>query len=122
MEAKTPRFRRRFVNVAKKASTALSQEQEVGVKWKVQCGRAGQLDGILSGGEQRRCDLGMGQAADAGEAERVSDGAPRSHGARDDRNPHPRPITKELLYDIVGGCYPGRGNTGFSGAGKRHPF
>jgi hypothetical protein len=35
-EWKTPRFRRRLVSWAKKLSTALSQEQEVGVKWKVQ--------------------------------------------------------------------------------------
>jgi hypothetical protein len=30
-----PRFSRRFVSLAKKLSTALSQEQEVGVKWEV---------------------------------------------------------------------------------------
>ena len=35
-EWKTPRFRRRRVSLAKKPSTALSQEAEVGVKWKVQ--------------------------------------------------------------------------------------
>ena len=35
MERKTPRFRRRFESFAKKPSTALSQEQEVGTKWKV---------------------------------------------------------------------------------------
>jgi hypothetical protein len=29
----TPGFRRRLVSLAKKVSTALSQEQEVGVKW-----------------------------------------------------------------------------------------
>jgi hypothetical protein len=33
-----PRFSRRLLNVAKKPSTALSHEEEVGVKWKVQCG------------------------------------------------------------------------------------
>ena len=33
-----PRLRRRFVSLAKKPSTALSQEAEVGVKWKVQRG------------------------------------------------------------------------------------
>lgn len=38
MERKTPRFRMRLVSVAKKVSTAFSQEQEVGVKWKVQRG------------------------------------------------------------------------------------
>ena len=37
-ERKTPRFRVLFVKVAKKVSTAFSQEQEVGVKWKVQRG------------------------------------------------------------------------------------
>ena len=37
-ERKTPRFRRRLVSLAKKPSTALSQEHEVGVKWKVQRG------------------------------------------------------------------------------------
>jgi hypothetical protein len=31
----TPRFSRRFVSVAKNPSTALSQDAEVGVKWKV---------------------------------------------------------------------------------------
>ena len=37
-EAKVPRLRRRFVSLAKKVSTALSHEHEVGVKWKVQRG------------------------------------------------------------------------------------
>ena len=37
-DRKTPRFRVRLVSVAKKVSTAFSQEQEVGVKWKVQRG------------------------------------------------------------------------------------
>ena len=37
-EQKTPCFSRRRVSVAKKPSTALSQEAEVGVKWKVQRG------------------------------------------------------------------------------------
>ena len=36
--ANTPRLSRLLVRVAKKFSTALSQEQEVGVKWKVQRG------------------------------------------------------------------------------------
>ena len=36
--AKHPRFNRRFVSLAKKPSTALSQDAEVGVKWKVQRG------------------------------------------------------------------------------------
>ena len=35
---KTPRFNRRFASLAKKPSTALSHEQEVGVKWKVKRG------------------------------------------------------------------------------------
>src|ERR1700726_2147731 len=35
-DTKTPRFNRRFVSLAKKPSTALSQDAEVGVKWKVQ--------------------------------------------------------------------------------------
>ena len=34
-EWKTPRLRRRFDSLAKKPSTALSQEDEVGMKWKV---------------------------------------------------------------------------------------
>src|SRR6266700_5184395 len=34
----TPRLRRRFVSLAKKPSTALSHDGEVGVKWKVQRG------------------------------------------------------------------------------------
>ena len=38
MERKTPRFSRRLVSLAKKPSTALSQEHEVGVKWKVKRG------------------------------------------------------------------------------------
>ena len=42
MERKTPRLSRRLVSLAKKPSTALSQEQEVGVKWKVQRGMAGE--------------------------------------------------------------------------------
>ena len=37
-DRKTPRLRRRLVRMAKKPSTALSQEAEVGVKWKVQRG------------------------------------------------------------------------------------
>jgi hypothetical protein len=37
-EWKAPRCRRRRVSVAKKVSTALTQEHEVGVKWKVQRG------------------------------------------------------------------------------------
>src|SRR5512132_3585312 len=37
-EWNTPRCRRRRVSLAKKPSTALSQEAEVGVKWKVQRG------------------------------------------------------------------------------------
>lgn len=38
IERKTPRFRRRLVSLAKKLSTAFSQEQEVGTKWKVKRG------------------------------------------------------------------------------------
>ena len=38
IERKTPRWRRRLVSLAKKPSTALSQEQEVGVKWKTKRG------------------------------------------------------------------------------------
>jgi hypothetical protein len=37
-ERKTPRFNRRLVSVAKNVSTALSQEQDVGVKWKIKRG------------------------------------------------------------------------------------
>src|SRR5476649_840007 len=37
-DRKTPRFNRRFVSLAKKPATALSQEAKVGVKWKVQRG------------------------------------------------------------------------------------
>ncbi len=37
-EWKTPRFRRRLVSLAKNPSTALIQDAEVGVKWKVQRG------------------------------------------------------------------------------------
>jgi hypothetical protein len=36
--ADAPRFNRRFVSVAKKPSTALSQDADVGVKWKVHRG------------------------------------------------------------------------------------
>ena len=37
-EWKAPRCGRRLKSLAKKPSTALSQEAEVGVKWKVKCG------------------------------------------------------------------------------------
>ena len=37
-DRKMPRFNRRFVSLAKKPSTALSQDADVGVKWKVQRG------------------------------------------------------------------------------------
>jgi len=37
-EWKTPRFNRLRVNLAKKRSTALSYEHDVGTKWKVQRG------------------------------------------------------------------------------------
>jgi len=37
-DRKTPRFNRLFVSLAKMPSTALSQDAEVGVKWKVQRG------------------------------------------------------------------------------------
>ena len=54
MERKTPRLRRRLVSLAKKPSTALSQEAEVGVKWNVKRGwRASQaapwvlVDGVV---------------------------------------------------------------------------
>ena len=53
MEWKTPRLSRRLVSLAKKPSTALSHDAEVGVKWKVQRGwRASQLRdlGVLVGG------------------------------------------------------------------------
>src|SRR3954467_9771707 len=50
-ERKTPRFKRRLDSLAKKPSTALSQEHEVGVKWKTKrsC-RAGADLGMLVGG------------------------------------------------------------------------
>ncbi len=48
-ERKTPRLRRRLVSLAKKPSTALSQDAEVGVKWNVQRGcRASHLRGIMA--------------------------------------------------------------------------
>jgi hypothetical protein len=37
-DRKTSRFNRRLVSLAKKPSTALSQDAEVGVKWNVQRG------------------------------------------------------------------------------------
>src|SRR5215207_898072 len=52
-DRKTPRFKRRLVSVAKKVSTALSQEHEVGVKWKVKRGwrgRARQSPRLFVGG------------------------------------------------------------------------
>src|SRR5215207_7267683 len=49
-DRKTPRFRRRLVSVAKKVSTALSQEQEVGVKWKVNAAEPGDHLRVLVGG------------------------------------------------------------------------
>ena len=39
-DRKTPRFNRRLVSLAKNPSTALSHEQEVGVKWNVHRGCA----------------------------------------------------------------------------------
>jgi hypothetical protein len=49
---KTPRLRRRLVRVAKKPSTALSQEAEVGVKWNIQRGWRQPFSdlGVLVGG------------------------------------------------------------------------
>src|SRR6266700_2672054 len=48
-DLKTPRLRRRVVSLAKKPSTALSQDAEVGVKWNVQRGcRASHLRGIMA--------------------------------------------------------------------------
>src|SRR5512138_2805539 len=41
-DRKTPRMSRLLVSLAKKVSTALSQDAEVGVKWKVQRGCRGQ--------------------------------------------------------------------------------
>ena len=38
MDRKAPRFSRRFESLAKKPSTAFSQEHEVGTKWNVQRG------------------------------------------------------------------------------------
>ena len=38
IEQNTPRLRRRLVSLAKKVSTALSQEHEVGAKWKTKRG------------------------------------------------------------------------------------
>jgi hypothetical protein len=53
-ERKTPRLRRRLVSLAKKPSTALSQDAEVGVKWNAQRGcRAGHLRGIMAQTPQR---------------------------------------------------------------------
>ena len=52
-ERNTPRLSRRLVSLAKKLSTALSQEDEVGVKWKVEAGMAlepGADLGVLVGG------------------------------------------------------------------------
>ena len=53
IERNTPRLSRRLVSLAKKPSTALSQEAEVGVKWKVKRGwRSSQAMhlGVLVGG------------------------------------------------------------------------
>ena len=57
MERKTPRFGRRFESFAKKPSTALSQEQEVGTKWKVKRRGGPSMArhlGMLVGGELSR--------------------------------------------------------------------
>src|SRR5258707_7192208 len=43
-ERKTPRFNRRLVSLAKQPSTALSQEREVGVKWKTKRRRCREED------------------------------------------------------------------------------
>jgi hypothetical protein len=51
MDRKTPRLRRRRVSLAKKPSTALSQDAEVGVKWKTKRGcRASHHLRVLVGG------------------------------------------------------------------------
>jgi hypothetical protein len=76
-DKKTPRFNRRLVNLAKKRSTALSQDADVGMKWKVRRGcRASQqimrsfarltlFNDIVGAGKQR-----------SGGADNASDGPP----------------------------------------------
>jgi hypothetical protein len=57
-ERKTPRLRRRLVSLAKKPSTALSQDAEVGVKWNVQRGcRASHLRRIMAQTPQRALEV-----------------------------------------------------------------
>jgi hypothetical protein len=46
-EWNTPRFRRRFVHLAKKPSTALNHDAEVGVKWRTKRGCRGAGAGRL---------------------------------------------------------------------------
>src|SRR2546426_9110052 len=59
-ERKTPRLRRRLVSLAKKPSTALSQDAEVGVKWNAQRGcRASHLRGIMAQTPQRALKVSM---------------------------------------------------------------
>ena len=49
-EGKTPRFKRRLDSLAKKPSTALSQQHEVGVKWKTKRSCRSSQGGLAVGG------------------------------------------------------------------------
>src|SRR4249920_3826334 len=51
-ERKTPRFKRRLDSLAKKPSTALSQQHEVGVKWKTKRSCRSSQGGLAVGGVQ----------------------------------------------------------------------
>ena len=57
IERKTPRLRRRRVNLAKKPSTALNQEAGVGVKWKTNRGTVPQLTASYSAARSKRAKI-----------------------------------------------------------------
>ena len=56
-ERKTPRFKRRLDSLAKKPSTALSQEHEVGVKWKTKRSCRSSQGGLAVGGGGSRQEI-----------------------------------------------------------------
>jgi len=66
IDRKTPRFSRRRVSLAKKPSTALSQEHEVGVKWKLRLARPSIAWRLAAGLSATMAVLWIGAAGLAG--------------------------------------------------------
>ena len=56
-EGKTPRFKRRLDSLAKKPSTALSQQHEVGVKWTTTRSCRSSQGGLAVGGGGSRQEI-----------------------------------------------------------------